>query len=237
MATTVKQLIEYLNEIEDKEQTIIYQYFLAEHFEYTEQVETPSKENFANYSDMLDPNIFNDTWVEINNFIWEEQYKVARICESCLETYNPELLDKLGIEYQFVEERKQTWKGEYYFYGTRISDTARRLEQDMYRPGSLMCLSFGHGKPLNIGRGGAILLDDVEEYDHLRQMRYDGRDLTITPWQQQQIFRIGYHYKPTIEEAERGIELLAKYQSTEPVYVEYPDLRKIKIINCKNNKI
>lgn len=143
----------------------------------------------------------------------------------------PMTMHKLGIEYQFVEERKQTWKGEYYFYGTRISDTARRLEQDMYRPGSLMCLSFGHGKPLNIGRGGAILLDDVEEYDHLRQMRYDGRDLTITPWQQQQTFRIGYHYRPTIEEAERGIELLAKYQSTEPVYVEYPDLRKITIIH------
>ena len=143
----------------------------------------------------------------------------------------PMTMHKLGIEYQFVEERKQTWKGEYYFYGTRISDTARRLEQDMYRPGSLMCLSFGHGKPLNIGRGGAILLDDVEEYDHLRQMRYDGRDLTITPWQQQQTFRIGYHYRPTIEEAERGIELLAKYQITEPVYVEYPDLRKITIIH------
>ena len=94
-----------------------------------------------------------------------------------------------------------------------------------------MCLSFGHGKPLNIGRGGAILLDDVEDYDHLRQMRYDGRDLCIKPWPQQLTFRVGYHYRPTIEEAERGIELLAKYQSTEPVYVEYPDLRKITITN------
>lgn len=161
------------------------------------------------------------------------RYDQVKECRFTPYTYLsiPMTMYKLGIEYQFVEERKQTWKGEYYFYGTRISDTARRLEQDMYRPGSLMCLSFGHGKPLNIGRGGAILLDDVEEYDHLRQMRYDGRDLTITPWPQQQTFRIGYHYRPTIEEAERGIELLAKYQSTEPVYVEYPDLRKITIIH------
>lgn len=161
------------------------------------------------------------------------RYDQVKECRFTPYTYLsiPMTMHKLGIEYQFVEERKQTWKGEYYFYGTRISDTARRLEQDMYRPGSLMCLSFGHGKPLNIGRGGAILLDDVEEYDHLRQMRYDGRDLSITPWQQQLTFRIGYHYRPTIEEAERGIELLAKYQSTEPVYVEYPDLRKITITN------
>lgn len=161
------------------------------------------------------------------------RYDQVKECRFTPYTYLsiPMTMHKLGIEYQFVEERQQTWKGEYYFYGTRILDTARRLEQDMYRPGSLMCLSFGHGKPLNIGRGGAILLDDVEEYDHLRQMRYDGRDLNITPWPQQQTFRIGYHYRPTIEEAERGIELLAKYQSTEPVYVEYPDLRKITIIH------
>lgn len=143
----------------------------------------------------------------------------------------PMTMHKLGIEYQFVEEKKQTWKGEYYFYGTRISDTARRLECDMYRPGTFMCLSFGHNKPLSIGRGGAILLDDVEEYDILRQMRYDGRDLTIDPWVQQQEFRVGYHYKPTIEEAERGIELLSAYKSTEPKFVEYPDLRKITIVS------
>ena len=39
-------------------------------------------------------------WQELHDFIWEEQRKVARICESCQETYNPELLDKNGIEYQ-----------------------------------------------------------------------------------------------------------------------------------------
>ena len=90
------------------------------------------------------------------------RYDQVKECRFTPYTYLsiPMTMHKLGIEYQFVEERKQTWKGEYYFYGTRISDTARRLEQDMYRPGSLMCLSFGHGKPLNIGRGGAILLDD-----------------------------------------------------------------------------
>ncbi len=137
-------------------------------------------------------------------------------------------MHKLDIEYQLLDK---TWIGEYQFVNTRIWDSARRLEKNMYRAGSLTCLSFGHNKPLNIGRGGAILLDDVEEYDLLRQMRYDGRDLIINPWHNQKVFKLGYHYRPTIEEAEKGLELLSNYQSTKPEYVEYPDLRTILIIN------
>ena len=161
------------------------------------------------------------------------RYEQVRECQFTPYTYLsvPMTMHKLDIEYQYLDHAWQRWVGEYQFINTRIWDSARRLEQNMYKPNSMQCLSFGHDKPLNIGRGGAILLDDVEDYDYLRQMRYDGRDLSITPWPQQQIFRIGYHYRPTIEEAERGIELLAKYQSTEPVYVEYPDLRKITIIH------
>jgi hypothetical protein len=62
--------------------------------------------------------------------------------------------------------------------------------------------------------------------------RYDGRDLTITPWETQQVFKIGYHYKPTIEEAIQGLALLegVKVNRPTPVHVDYPDLRKIKII-------
>jgi len=59
--------------------------------------------------------------------------------------------------------------------------------------------------------------------------RYDGRDLTIAPWQSQQVFRVGYHYKPTIEEAILGIELLPLIQSGSQD-VSYPDLRKITIV-------
>lgn len=143
----------------------------------------------------------------------------------------PMTMHKLGIEYQYIEQEQQAWAGEYHFVNTRIWDSARRLETNMYKPGSLMCLSFGYNKPLNIGRGGAILLEDVEDYDKLRQMRYDGRDLSITPWQQQQVFKVGYHYRPTIEEAIKGSELLSKYQSSQPIYVEYPDLRKITIVD------
>ena len=144
----------------------------------------------------------------------------------------PMTMHKLGIKYHYHPDtlpHRQHWVGEYKFEGTRIWDSARRLEQNMYREGMLQCLSFGYSKPVDAGRGGAILLDDVEEYDKLRQMRYDGRDLYIKPWQDQQVFRVGYHYRPTIEEAERALVQLNNYTSTAPKFVAYPDLRQIKI--------
>ena len=141
----------------------------------------------------------------------------------------PMLMHKLNVK--FVYEETQ-WVGEYRFRKTRIWDSARLLQRNMYRPGQIQCLSFGHGKPLHIGRGGAILLDDAEAYQTILQQRYDGRDLTIAPWESQKTFRVGYHYKPTIEEAEQGLALLEgiKELNPEPREVLYPDLRLITIV-------
>jgi dTDP-4-amino-4,6-dideoxygalactose transaminase len=138
----------------------------------------------------------------------------------------PMLMHKLGIMYMHTDE---AWIGEYQFHGTNIWDSARRLENNMYRPGMMQCLSFGHNKPLQIGHGGAILLDDKEAYGVLLQQRYDGRDLAITPWQSQRTFMVGYHYRPTIEDARIGLEKLY-FVNEPPKYHEYPDLRDIEII-------
>lgn len=143
-------------------------------------------------------------------------------------------MHKLGIKYDYFPDslpHRQQWIGEYQFEGTRIWDSARRLEPNMYRPGQMQCLSFGYDKPLQIGRGGAILLDDLEAYQHIVRMRYDGRDLDIVPWQDQKQFRIGYHYKPTPEEAVQGLALLEqlKQHCEPPRQVRYPDLRQITI--------
>jgi dTDP-4-amino-4,6-dideoxygalactose transaminase len=95
----------------------------------------------------------------------------------------------------------------------------------------MQCLSFGHGKPLHIGRGGAILLDNKAAYDAILLQRYDGRDLNISPWETQREFRVGYHYKPTPEEAAQGLAMLegVKERRPVPVHVAYPDLRTITI--------
>ena len=137
----------------------------------------------------------------------------------------PMTMHKLNIEYELVPE---TWQGEYRFYGTDIWDSARRLEPGMYRPGQLQCLSFGYSKPLEIGHGGAILLDDAELAQRLGRMRYDGRDLAITPWQDQRNFEIGYHYRPAIEDAELGLAKLSEIQP-QCRSVKYPDCRLISI--------
>jgi dTDP-4-amino-4,6-dideoxygalactose transaminase len=141
----------------------------------------------------------------------------------------PMTMHKLNIDYVYLDETEQTWTGEYNFVYTRIWDSARRLEAGMYRQGQMQCLSFGHTKPLQIGHGGAILLDSKTAYDIMIKQRYDGRDLNTSPWQSQKTFQIGYHYKPSIEDAVRGLELLEQYQSQEHVFVQYPDLRTITI--------
>ena len=158
-----------------------------------------------------------------------------QVKETCFTPYTylsvPMTMHKLGINYSYhTQLHRQQWVGEYKFEATRIWDSARRLERGMYRPGTLTCVSFGRTKPLEIGRGGAILLDDAEAYRIMLLQRYDGRDLSIIPWQAQDVFHVGYHYKPTTEEAELGSRLLPLVNE-QPKYVEYPDCRKIKIID------
>jgi hypothetical protein len=128
-----------------------------------------------------------------------------------------------------VHVHRRTLDGRISISRYNIWDSARRLEDDMYRPGMMQCLSFGHNKPLQIGHGGAILLDDKEAYGFLLQQRYDGRDLSVTPWQEQRVFKVGYHYRPSIEDARIGLEKLYSAGGP-PKYHDYPDLRDIQII-------
>ena len=141
------------------------------------------------------------------------------------------IMHKLCIKYQYLDHEWQRWVGEYQILETRIWDSARRLESNMYRAGQMQCVSFGHDKPLQIGHGGAILLDNKQAYEVMIKQRYDGRDLNISPWNTQKTFQLGYHYRPAIEDAERGLELLEQYKSApqEPKFVQYPDLRNITI--------
>ena len=160
------------------------------------------------------------------------RYDQVQTCKFTQYTYVsvPMTMHKLGIKYQYLDHEWQRWVGEYPFVETRIWDSARRLEANMYRAGQMQCVSFGHDKPLPIGRGGAILLDNETAYQALLRMRYDGRDLTVSPWVDQKEFCVGYHYRPTVEEAERGMTLLNSYVSQPPRAVVYPDCRQIHIV-------
>jgi dTDP-4-amino-4,6-dideoxygalactose transaminase len=134
----------------------------------------------------------------------------------------PMLMHHLGIKFEFTDE---TWSGEYQFENTRIWDSARRLEPGMYRSGQFQCLSFGWNKPLQLGKVGAILLDDLEAYQLFSRQRADGRDLHIS-WQQETELILGWHYCPTLELCTQGLELLPIIEPKAQPGI-YPDLRKI----------
>ena len=136
----------------------------------------------------------------------------------------PMLMHHLNICYELVNEK---WTGEYQFYNTRIWDSARRLEPNMYNPGTMQCLSFGWSKPLQLGKVGAILLDDVNAYHVMSRQRSDGRDLHI-PWESDSDLILGYHYCPTLELCQRGLEMLLTAQPQSQAGI-YPDCRNISL--------
>ncbi len=141
----------------------------------------------------------------------------------------PMTMHKLGIEYELEDTR---WRDSYQFKGSHIYDYARRFELGMYIPGSIQCVSFGISKPLQIGLGGCLLTDDESVYKKASRMRYDGRDIfSYSPWVEQQIFSVGYHYYLRPEECVVGLNLLESQNFTKQLdkHFDYPDCRKIQI--------
>jgi len=141
----------------------------------------------------------------------------------------PMIFHKLGIPYYY--DTYNNWQYEYRLTPSNIWDSARAFDRGMYRAGALQCLSFGHTKRLEIGHGGAILTSNKQDYTTLKKMAYDGRDLAISPWQDQVNFSVGYHYNMRLEDAEKGMWLLSNgtLKSKESQLVEYPDCSKLNI--------
>ena len=144
----------------------------------------------------------------------------------------PFTLEKLGLNWKW---KKELWT-HYYYLTNRIIDAAVLWQENSYVPNSLMCLSFQYKKHLNLGRGGCILLDDKKDYDLLKKMSYDGRDLDI-PWAEQDITSIGYHYYMTPETAQLGIEKFLRAKSKKPKewsYKDYPCIKNMSVFNNVN---
>jgi len=140
----------------------------------------------------------------------------------------PMVFHKLGIDYNLIDS---SWTSEYNFGFTNVWDSARKLSTGMYLNGQMQCLSFGRTKPLEIGRGGAILLNNKDAYKWLKRASYDGRDLSFDPWHDQEVFNVGYHYMMRPEEAIVGINNLNENNITHLYNHKYPDLKNISIIS------
>ena len=158
---------------------------------------------------------------------------VAVTCPTHTYLSVPMTFEKLNINWAFYE---QYWKDYYYIGNTNIIDAAVYWERNGYIPNTLMCLSFQYKKHLNVGRGGMILLDNPDQYEQLKKMRYDGRVDDI-PWAEQNIDTIGYHYYMTPETAELGIERFKEAETKEAKkwsWRNYPDLKTMKVFSDAN---
>ena len=140
----------------------------------------------------------------------------------------PMTMIKLGLKWNFQNTQ---WKDYYFIVGTRIIDAAVCFDRNTYIDGSLMCLSFQHKKMLSLGRGGAILCSNKDEYTKLKRMAYDGR-IDTAPWTEQNIAELGYHYYMTPETAQLGLEKIEtvkpkrKWSSNDYPYL--PDMEIFK---------
>jgi hypothetical protein len=129
--------------------------------------------------------------------------------------------------------KNEEWENYYYIGNTNIIDAAVVWEQNSYIPNTYMCLSFQFKKHLPLGRGGAILLDNKDDYEILKKMSYDGRDLS-KPWAEQDISILGYHYYMTPETAKIGIKKFEEVKNLPKKvwsYTMYPDLSKMSVFN------
>ena len=141
----------------------------------------------------------------------------------------PMTMKKLNIPYTLTNEH---WRNSYEFKGSNIWDCARQFEPNMYKPGTIQCVSFGMTKPVEIGIGGCLLTDNLELYKRASRMRYDGRDIfTYSPWITQTEFEVGYHYYLRPEECVAGLNLLNDQKFTPQLdkHFDYPDCRKLVI--------
>lgn len=139
----------------------------------------------------------------------------------------PFLAFKLGIDLSWKDEN---W-AEYYYVTDKVIDAAVLWRRGSYVANTFMSISFQYQKHLSLGRGGIILLENQADAIQLKKMAYDGR-LPDTPWRDQNIDTVGYHYYMTPETAQKGLEKLPGAINTIPrewSVEDWPDLTGMTI--------
>jgi dTDP-4-amino-4,6-dideoxygalactose transaminase len=99
------------------------------------------------------------------------------------------------------------WSGSYQLNPIDVWDSSGRFTSNMFNGSHFEILSFQFKKILPIGKGGMILTNDKHAYSVLKKMRYDGRDINKSQYDDN-IEMIGYHMYMTPEDAARGLLLM-----------------------------
>lgn len=109
--------------------------------------------------------------------LWREQVagKVISIPERTYMSV-PCAVKLAGAKIKWLKVKGKTLTGEYNLGGTRIWDSALRFTFGMYRKGQLQCISMtGALKHLKLGKAGAILCDNENDYEWFKRARNSGR--------------------------------------------------------------
>jgi len=141
----------------------------------------------------------------------------------------PFLAKKMNISLEWKDENWQ----DYYYLTENIIDAAVLWKRNSFIKGTFMSLSFQYQKHLSLGRGGAVLCSNNEEYEALKKLSYDGR-LPNIPWREQNINSFGLHYYMTPETAQLGIDKLDNAISSIPKewkVTDWPDLTKMNVFS------
>ena len=139
----------------------------------------------------------------------------------------PFLAKKINISLEWKDENWQ----DYYYLTENIIDAAVLWRPKSFIKGTFMSLSFQYQKHLSLGRGGAVLCSNIQEYKSLKKLSYDGR-LPNIPWRKQNINSFGLHYYMTPETAQVGLDKLDNAINSTPkkwIISDWPDLTKMDI--------
>ena len=124
-----------------------------------------------------------------------------------------------------VEFEDLEWSGIYQLKPYSIWDSAKRMKRNMYIKGSYMTLSFHIQKHIPIGKGGAILCDNKDDYEWFKKARYEGR--SEVSYHEDDIEFCGWNMYMTPQEAVRGMELLRGLPDDSDDLVENPPYRDL----------
>ena len=137
------------------------------------------------------------------------------------------------VKFQPIESK--TIKGAYPLVGSNVWDSALRFTSNMYIPRSLMCLSFtGPYKHLKLGKGGAILTDNLRACLWLKRARFSGR--RECSYHDDNFDMLGWNFYIMPEIAARGLLLMNQFynldgtpKENEDLEIPYPDLSKYEV--------
>jgi len=144
-----------------------------------------------------------------------------------------------GAKVKFVDSGTKTLTGKYRLWPTRIWDSALTFTANMYMPGQLQCVSFtGAYKHLKLGKGGAILCDDEEDYEWFKRARNSGRG--ECSYHVDKFTMIGRNCYMMPQVAAQGVLLMTQFYNLDgskrhmaDITLPYPDLSQFPVYQKK----